>query len=76
MFIIGWIQHNENMNFFLFKPIWNEMNWILLNSTKFNSIEISLKTLFTMLNPKEINIVFNSFHFNLGIWIQMKINFI
>jgi len=37
-----------------------------LNSTKFNSIEISMRTLLTMLNPKEKNIVINSFHFNLG----------
>jgi len=76
MFIIRWIHHKKIMKKNWFKPIWNEMNWIILNSTKFNSIEISMRTLLTMLNPKEKNIVFNSFHFNLGILIQLKINFI
>ncbi len=34
------------------KPIWFKLNSICLNSTKFNSIEISLRTL-PMMNPKK-----------------------
>ncbi len=49
------------------KNLLKELNWIELNSIKFNLIEISTKTQ-TMLNPKEKNIMFSSINFNL--WIH------
>ncbi len=78
IFTFGWIQLNKIMQKNQLKPIWIQpicivLNWIWFNSTKFNLVEISLKTQ-TMLNPKEKNIVFGSIHFNLGIWIEYELH--
>jgi hypothetical protein len=50
-------ENKFNSNWFEFNQF--VLNWVWFSSTIFNSIEISMKT-WTMLNPKEKNIVFNS----------------